>query len=345
MASETRSGSDRGDRANDPRDRILVATNFARPLGRTLESAGVAPSLVRSALGDLLLRPRVPIAAAAQAWNAAVELSGDTRIGLRAAGRVVSGDFGLLEYLARSSHSLGAAVERIGRYHHLVNEGAEVMLLRDRPWSRVSYRGTTRLGMPRAYVEFVMALWAGVARETFGATDLDLGASFRFAAPPDAGLHRSVFGSRLAFDADATEVLVATSVLDRPVPGADPALLAALEQHAAARLAEARPQRFHRRRTEEEIRARLSDGTPRLAAVAASLGMPERTLRRHLADEGTSFAATLDDVRRELAGQLLLQGTLALAEIAFLLGFSEASAFHRAFRRWNGSSPRKQQRG
>ena len=70
-----------------------------------------------------------------------------------------------------------------------------------------------------------------------------------------------------------------------------------------------------------------------------SLGS-ERTLHRRLAAEGTSFQRLLDDTRRELAQHYLGQRNLSLADIAYLLGFSDQSSFFRAARRWFGSSPR-----
>jgi AraC-like DNA-binding protein len=86
------------------------------------------------------------------------------------------------------------------------------------------------------------------------------------------------------------------------------------------------------------VAAELSNGVDS-DAVARKLHMSRRTLHRQLASEGTSFKKEVDDLRRELATQYLAERRMAIAEIAFLLGFSEASAFHRAFKRWNGSTP------
>jgi len=67
--------------------------------------------------------------------------------------------------------------------------------------------------------------------------------------------------------------------------------------------------------------------------------MSERSLQRRLADEGQTFDALLDELRHELALRYLADKTLAIAEVAFLLGYSEPSAFHRAFKRWTGKTP------
>ncbi|HVK77274.1 MAG TPA: helix-turn-helix transcriptional regulator [Kofleriaceae bacterium] len=75
--------------------------------------------------------------------------------------------------------------------------------------------------------------------------------------------------------------------------------------------------------------------------VARRLGMSERTLQRRLKDEGTTFAVLVDEVRTDLARMYLADDRLAVYEVAFLLGFSEPSAFNRAFKRWLGTSPRE----
>ena len=83
----------------------------------------------------------------------------------------------------------------------------------------------------------------------------------------------------------------------------------------------------------------LCDGEPSLEQIAPRLHMSPRTLHRRLEEEGTSFRQVLAEVRRELAARHLSERRLAIGEIAFLLGFSEPSAFHRAFKRWTGHAP------
>ena len=91
----------------------------------------------------------------------------------------------------------------------------------------------------------------------------------------------------------------------------------------------------------------LRTGVPSLAELASALGTSERTLRRRLGEHGWSYRALLDATRMDLARCYVRDRGLPLAEVAFLLGFSEPSAFHRAFKRWAGMTPRefREQRG
>jgi AraC-like DNA-binding protein len=128
------------------------------------------------------------------------------------------------------------------------------------------------------------------------------------------------------------------AALDCALTSADPRLLAILTR-AADDLA---------RRTGDDpsiaaqvarvLRDVLRDDAGNIDVVAKRLGMTSRSLQRRLKDEGTSFQAVRDTTRQELARRYL-DAKLSIAEISFLLGFSEPSAFFRAFKRWTGLTP------
>ena len=137
--------------------------------------------------------------------------------------------------------------------------------------------------------------------------------------------------------------MLSSGQLDLPVRGADPHLLALVTGHAEAALAKA-GQRAARRpagRVERVVLEALPRGTPTLGAVAEALGIGERTLARRLAGEGASFRRIVDELRRDMATGYLADPELSLAQIAYLLGYAEQSAFTSAFRRWTGRSPRR----
>jgi AraC-like DNA-binding protein len=93
-------------------------------------------------------------------------------------------------------------------------------------------------------------------------------------------------------------------------------------------------------RVRRAIWSRMQGTRTSLEQVARSLGIGVRSLQRRLGEEGTSFAALLDEVRHAMAVRLLLERDLSIQEIGFLLGYSDASAFHRAFLRWEGTGPK-----
>jgi AraC-like DNA-binding protein len=87
------------------------------------------------------------------------------------------------------------------------------------------------------------------------------------------------------------------------------------------------------------LASRVAGGDTRIELIGRELGLAPRTLQRRLSDEGVSYQKLLDDARKTAAGQYLGRSSLAIGEIAYLLGYSEPAAFHRAFKRWYQATP------
>jgi AraC-like DNA-binding protein len=170
-------------------------------------------------------------------------------------------------------------------------------------------------------------------------------AAFQHAAPARLDRYRASLGCPVAFDAPETRLAIHREVFDLPLRRPDAGLFAYLERHALELQARLSDRQTLSARVREAVVSRLSEGEPSPAALARGLGMSERTLQRRLRDEGTSFGALLDEARAELARLYLDDERLAIFEVAYLLGYSEPSAFNRAFRRWTGASPREYRRG
>lgn len=142
----------------------------------------------------------------------------------------------------------------------------------------------------------------------------------------------------MRFGADVNEVVLDTDTLDLPLPRAD-ARTAALAEVQCAQLLETR---HARTATAGAVRQRLlrdPSAPPSMVEVAAVRHVTERTLRRQLEAEGTSFRQLLDEVREALAHELLLEAGLSVEQTARRLGFAEPASFVHAFRRWTGTTP------
>lgn len=158
----------------------------------------------------------------------------------------------------------------------------------------------------------------------------------RFTGARAAALRAVVPGIRTGAADHA--LTVARHRLDDPLPQADPASARALEAQCAALLDERRRRSGVAARVRAQLLARPGELVP-MTAVAAELAMDERTLRRHLTAEGTSFRELADEVRETLAVELLTTGGLTVEEAAHRLGFHDAAGFSRAVRRWTGRTP------
>jgi AraC-like DNA-binding protein len=148
----------------------------------------------------------------------------------------------------------------------------------------------------------------------------------------------SFFRCPILFDADRSDIAFARTDVDRPLPSPNRELARANDLILTDFLATlSRDDLVTRVRI--AIAHELPSGKPRDENIAKGVYMSPRTLRRKLAAAGTSFSRLIDEVRHELARRYIADPARTLSEISFLVGFSELSAFSRAFRRWTGKTP------
>jgi AraC-like DNA-binding protein len=164
--------------------------------------------------------------------------------------------------------------------------------------------------------------------------------SFAHPAPADrAPLIEYLGTERLAFATGENRVVWDASVFETKLVTADPVLLPILDHHAEMLLPLARAGVDVLDRTRDQIRLGLSSGAHDLGQVARALHLSRRTLQRRIEERGTSFQELVDGVRRELSARYVAERALSIGEITFLLNYSDARAFLRAFKRWFGCTP------
>jgi AraC-like DNA-binding protein len=158
--------------------------------------------------------------------------------------------------------------------------------------------------------------------------------------PRRASMYQRFFGVPVSFGAPMPKLEYESACMHAPFSQQDRRLVELLSQHAAALVKNIVPPASDA--WQERVRAVIADGLVRgdcaLDRVAWRCGVGERTLRRRLADAGTSYRALVDDVRKERALEWL-DGPGSVTVVAQRLGFSDATAFARAFRRWTGVPP------
>lgn len=195
-------------------------------------------------------------------------------------------------------------------------------------------------GAPEALSRHGNELWLAAlltrAREATGAAIVPVACWFAHRAPAGvAALTRALALPAPTFAAGATGVTLAAADVDRPLRTGDPVLLAVLDRLVEPRLAVAAGRRGVAAEVCHAIEAELADGVPTLTRTARRLGRSSRALQRELAAAATTYRALIDHVRRTAARALLAVDT-PLDDVAARLGYSERSAFVRAFARWRG---------
>jgi AraC-like DNA-binding protein len=257
------------------------------------------------------------------------------RVALALAAAIPPGAFGIVEYVCRAAPTLGDALRNWCRYLNLLDDAVEVAVVIDSACAYLRVTRESEAPAPASH-ELCFALVAQQVRR-LAASPLRL-TRVDFTHAGDPAPYRQWFDAPVRFSADATQLVFPRAALATALVSADPSLLAILTRAADD---------LHRRAPEPGttvaqvkriLRDALRTNDATIDLVAARLGTPARTLQRRLKDEGVTFQIVRDDVRKELASRYLDDG-FALAEISFLLGFSEPSAFFRAFKRWTGTTP------
>lgn len=244
--------------------------------------------------------------------------------------------------LFRSSRCLRDAWKQYARYQPLVVSDSD-FVFRELPGRATIALEHLRFSSALRDRHFAWAMAAAVVatNRLLGERMPPLEATFVHSVPATTRGYERIFGKRLAFSAATYSVSYPSEVLSRPLVSAAEHTIAALEARLMRALETIPQQPETSKRVRYEILAALQDGKPTRHAVAKACGMSTRTLQRRLDDEHTTFAVLLDDVRSLLARELLQTLPVSSAQVATMVGFTAAPAFHRSFVRWTGLSPKQ----
>lgn len=273
----------------------------------------------------------------------AAQLARDDTFGLRHGQGYDVRASGLAAYVSITAANLREAMENATRYGSMNDSSADYALVETGDLARFHMDSRSMLmRSSRQATEFKAAFIVASCRRWVGSGFRPV--EMRFAHPREGGRAEveAFFRCPVRFDCEVTEMLVSPDQLALPVSSADPYLLALLAQHAEEVLAkQAVAHDGLLERVGRLVTKDLPKGVPPARRVASSLGMSERTFARRLQAEGTTFRALMDDVRRDMARSYLSDPDLTLAQVAYLLGYADQSAFSNSFRRWTGQSPRR----
>ncbi len=248
----------------------------------------------------------------------------------------------VLQYVAKTAEDLLEALSVCARYLRVLTSASQWIVRHDGDAVVVSITHPDPDLVSIYSDEFAIAEIVTRGRAFSGVAWKANEIRFAHAAPDDTREARELFQCRLRYGAAATEIVLGPAVTSLPLLKADKGMKSFFEKHLEELLAKHATKNdaeiVHRAR--EALASALRGDAPTLETLAKKLGLGSRTLRRRLADEGTTFSDLLDDHRRSLA-KSYLENDMSIAEVAYLLGFKQPSAFHRAFKRWFGSTPER----
>ena len=325
-----------------------IASGAVAKLLATLPVLGLDPHTVcdeigfdASACAHIGTDARVPLSVLHALWEVVIARVPRADLALVVADRYDPGDYGLVGFVAIASPSLGEALAQVARYIRLWTDEPGIHLHSDGRLE-LAYHAPLgdRPGLHRA-TEATLAELLHAARRVMQRHLVPREVRFRHPPPEPAGrdVFAAYFGAPVCFDAPTTEMLLSAEDLARPLPRMDAQLCGFLRQMASDALKVRGTPDALLDQMRRIIGEELPRGLPGVDVVARRIGMSGRTLRRRLEAEGTTFREVIDRTRAEMAESYVRDRRLPLSEVAFLLGFSEPSAFTRAFKRWTDSTP------
>ncbi len=265
---------------------------------------------------------------------------GGEDIGLRMAEQSRPGTFSALGYAAMSCATLGEAAALIARYEDLVLDVGTTCLTLEAGVATLSWRAKHPALAIRPLHEAIVAGWFCFAQWVTGVSGIfPRKVCFTHPRPASVQAHIRLFGSEPEFSSPLNAVVFDAGLLQTPIAQVDHEFNRMMREKADALLAQLAVSGSLRQRVVAWLQSNLPRQQTTLAHAAQALAMSERTLRRRLADEHTSFQQLLTEVRVRLASLYLRDATLSLLDIALLLGYADQSAFTTAFRHWHGVTP------
>ena len=326
-----------------------VSVAYLQGLVEYLQRQGIAPEalLARAQLSPEVLGQRdqrIAASAYLTLLSEGVRLSGDPFLGLHLGESVRPGYYGVLGYLIMSCATLADALHRQARYASLVGNLGRVVL-DDEPAlldgeALVAHSWQPLLAQQqRQLSEETLAGWVSFGRWISGLDIAPTEVRFQHSAPADTSEHARIFRCPVLFDQPDNALVFPRRLLAAPLSQADAQVRGMLDAYADRLLAELNQGHGVLDRARLELARQLPEQGADLEAIAAALALTPRTLQRRLRESGLSFSQLVDETRQQLVLHYLRDPALELAEIAFLVGFSEAGSLARAFRRWTGTSP------
>jgi len=325
-------------------DEITVSLNWVKGIITFAEQLGCQKSCLLEDAGlpsDVLNKSiRLTMDETVRLWGACIRQSGDPFFGLHLGEKVRPATFHIVGYTLMNAANLSDAFEKLNQYQRLISDGGVFQRVPVKKGVWVIYH--SRPGsLPFFFhqVDAVLTSILSFSNWVTGNALIPLEVSMKRSAPTDADEYVRVFGVQPSFSSDFDGVLISYDILDLPLLDSDEELCEIHEKHAKQRLSELELIRSLSDRVEFILEKHIADPELGRSFVAMQLGMSEKSLQRRLAEKGLTFQSLHVGVRKRLALDYLSDTTVPLTEIALLLGFSDSSAFYRAFKRWTGCTP------
>lgn len=301
----------------------------------TASAAGVDPEIVVTA------EARIPFKSLLEMLESAARQSGNDAFGLEYGDALPVNFAGALDYMVLNAPDLRTALKDIARYVGLVVDAYTIGYEEGAIFGFLTIEISDAFGARAQFEDCVLTIITKRIRHIAGKPDFAVHLDFDHPEPERLKMFHNVLGKYLRFERPETRAGVERVHLSKPLPAADPNLYEIIRGMAKQVLSERSASSDLVFRATELIAHRLKRGDVSLTSIAHDLDLSPRALQRELDHSETNFRDLVEETRKGMAKRFLYETNLPMTEIAFLVGFSELSAFSRAARSWFGDTPRE----
>jgi AraC-like DNA-binding protein len=281
-----------------------------------------------------------------RAVSSALAISADPALGLRVAWAAPAGALHVVGHLLVNCPTMRDAIAQFFRYSSLILDGTRWELQEEEEEARFVYAQQLVVAPENARfdAEFCLALVLKLGFQLIGAEPPPTWVSFRHAAPPYAAAYAPIFGGDVRFGESANQIVFKRKYLDVVQLHRDETVRDVLRRRAEELLAERTSDDRLAERIDTLLRSDVDLAAIDLGHLAQRLGTSPRSLQRRLRERGVSLTALYETAKKDVACSALDGAHVSIKDLAYRLGFSEPSAFHRAFKRWTGTTPAEYRR-
>ncbi|WP_303851045.1 AraC family transcriptional regulator [Seleniivibrio woodruffii] len=274
-----------------------------------------------------------------------MEKTGNPHLALDIGQSIPYQSLGLLGYLLLNTPTLKQMIEKFSRYQQLISSLLKFHFADDGKYYKfaVYINENMNIPVPAHHAEVHLSAVLNILSQILGQKVVPAYVFFSRKRVRDCAMYHELFGEHLFFEKEENAVFFKKDELNIPVSNANRTMLEYFEAQANAILSEMGNSSWFNR-AEKEILKNIGDRNVTIELVAGGLKVGVRTLQNYLKNEGKSFSQALANVRRSLAEHYIRNTRLTDSEISALLGYSEVSAFYRAYKKWNFDTPKKLRR-
>ena len=305
----------------------------AGALKKTLEQSGIKQDTLSDADKRISFQKYVKL------WRHGIENTADPLLGLRAGAAFHPGNLGALASVLVAAPNFVSAVEQLIRYEHLLQDGMQTQLYEAQGRAHAEFTCAIRESdeiSPLIEKELSEAL--ALAKFFLRGVDFEKGqaeAHFKHKAAASIDEYKAVLGDiPIKFNQDKNQLIFDAELLSFSTGFGNEAVFQSVLKEIDQQVGQDLESQVRRLIIET-----IHQGVPEVKEVAEKFGMSHRTFQRRLSDEGTRYKELVAKVRQDTAIDLLSRKDSSISEIAYLVGFTETSTFHQAFKRWTGQSP------